>query len=200
MITNVECGVIQRSDQPISGAASTFSSLWATGNNLTATILKRYEEAYRKRNAQRPPKDFGPTGHDYIESPDAGPVTADISEGEINELIAARLRAKMSRDFDEADRLQSELTDAGVYVHDGMKEWRADGVMFGDYANGDRPGRERGSRNDREKSFAQSPYSTGIDSLTADQVAKIDALVSRRAGAKLSRNYRTADNIRDELK
>jgi cysteinyl-tRNA synthetase len=36
--------------------------------------------------------------------------------------------------------------------------------------------------------------------LTPDQVAQIDSLVSRRAGAKLSRNYKTADNIRDELK
>lgn len=149
---------------------------------------------------QRPPKDFGPTGHDYSKSPDAGPNTVDASESEINELIAARLQAKMSRNFDEADRIQNELTDVGVYVHDGMKEWRADGVMFGDYANGDRPGRVRGSRSDREQPFTQSPYSTGIDTLTEDQVADITAMVSRRAGAKVSRNFKTADGIRDALK
>lgn len=150
---------------------------------------------------QRPPKDFGPKGHDYERSPDAGPITASITEAEINELIAARLQCKMSRRFDEADRIQVELTSNGVYIHDARKEWRADGVMFGDYANGDRPGKERGSRSsDRNKPFDQSPYSMGIDILTDDQVAAIDALVSRRAGAKLSRNYKTADNIRDELK
>lgn len=149
----------------------------------------------------RPPKDFGPTGHDYAMAPDAGPIVSDLSEREIDELIAARLQAKMSRNFEQADQLQSELTNAGVFVHDGSKEWRADGVMFGDYANGDRPGRERGSRNsERNQPFEQSTYSTGLNSLSEEQISDINALVSRRAGAKLSRNYKTADKIRDELK
>jgi cysteinyl-tRNA synthetase len=150
---------------------------------------------------QRPPKDFGPTGHDYSMSPDAGPISAEISEAEIDDLIASRLQAKMSRDFDTADRIQSVLTNAGVYVHDGLKEWRADGIMFGDYANGDRPGRESGSRrSEREAPYAQSPYSIGIDVLEPDQIVRIETMVSRRAGAKQSRNFRTADSIRNELR
>ena len=150
----------------------------------------------------RPPKDFGPTGHDYEMSADAGPIAVDVSESEINAMIAARLRAKMSRNFEEADEIQVQLTDAGVFVHDARKEWRADGIMFGDYANSDgRPGRERESRRDREMApFEQSPYSAGIDTLNEEELADITTLVSRRNGAKLSRNYNTADRIRDELK
>jgi len=149
----------------------------------------------------RPPKDFGPTGHDYIMSPDAGPITATITEDEINALIAERLQNKMSRNFPEADRIQGELASLGVYVHDAMKEWRGDGVMFGDYnANGINPGRQRNSRSDRNKPYTQSEYSAEDVELSEDQVAEIDALVSRRAGAKLSRDYRNADAIRDQLR
>ncbi len=156
----------------------------------------------RGGRSPRRPKDFGPTGHDYEMAPDAGAIAVDVSESEIHEMIAARLRAKMSRNFDEADEIQAQLTDAGVYVHDARKEWRADGIMFGDYANSDgRPGQERGSRRDREMApFEQSPYSAGIDTLTEDEMADITRLVSQRNGAKLSRNYQTADRIRDELK
>ena len=135
-------------------------------------------------------------------SPDAGPIAIDISESQINAMIAARLRAKMSRNFDEADEVQVQLTDAGVYLHDARKEWRADGVMFGDYANSDgRPGRERESRRDREMApFEQSPYSAEIDTLSEEELADIATLVSRRNGAKISRNFKTADRIRDDLK
>ena len=156
----------------------------------------------RGGRSPRRPKDFGPTGHDYEMAPDAGAIAVDISESEIHEMIAARLRAKMSRNFDEADEIQAQLTDAGIYVHDARKEWRADGIMFGDYANSDgRPGQERGSRRDREMApFEQSPYSAGIDTLTEDEMSDITRLVSQRNGAKLSRNYQTADRIRDELK
>jgi cysteinyl-tRNA synthetase len=49
------------------------------------------------------------------------------SEPEIHELIAERLQCKMSRDFNTADAIQADLIAAGVYVHDGLKEWRADG-------------------------------------------------------------------------
>jgi cysteinyl-tRNA synthetase len=182
--------------------------IWRTGASDSGSGMRRREDPSQRGRGRggnrppRPPKEFGPTGHDYLLSPDAGPLAVDISESEIHALIAARLRAKMSRNFDQADQIQAELTDAGVYIHDGRKEWRADGTMFGDYASsGDRPGRERGSRRDRDSApYDQSPYSSGIDVLTEEEIADINSMVSRRAGAKLSRNYKTADRIRDELK
>ena len=134
-------------------------------------------------------------------SPDAGPISATITEDEINALLAERLQCKLSRNYPEADRIQGELASLGVYVHDAIKEWRGDGVMFGDYNNnGINPGRQRNSRSDRNKPYTQSEYSAEAVELSEDQVAEIDALVSRRAGAKLSRDYRNADAIRDQLR
>jgi cysteinyl-tRNA synthetase len=149
----------------------------------------------------RKPKNFGPTGHDYSPSEGAGPITASVSEDEIHAMLAERLQCKMSRNFNDADRIQAELTGAGVFVHDGMKEWRADGVMFGDYANDGKPGRERGSRSDRNAPYSQSEHSEyEANTLSEDQISEIDNLVSKRAGAKLTRMYDTADDIRDQLR
>jgi hypothetical protein len=76
------------------------------------------------------PRDFGPHGHDYMLSREAGPSTSDMSDDEIHELIAERMQSKMSRDFDNADRIKDILSDAGVFIDDRAREWRADGVRF----------------------------------------------------------------------
>jgi len=152
------------------------------------------------RGGGRPQRDFGPNGHDYFMSDDAGPVQSDFSEAQINELLAERLQCKMSRDFRNADRIQEDLIGAGVYVNDAMKEWRADGTMFGDLGNGGRPGRERGSRSDRNRDYAMSEYSSAENPLSPQEAAEIQAMVSDRANAKMSRDYRTADDIREELR
>jgi len=153
----------------------------------------------RSRNRQREFKDFGPLGHDFVQSPDAGPIQASFDETEINELLAERLQCKLSRNFRRADQIQAQLSEGGVYVHDGKKEWRADGTLFGDYRSDDKPGRERGSRSDRRQQYTQSTYSSSEAALTPDQVEEVEALVSRRAGARLSRDYSIADDIREEL-
>jgi cysteinyl-tRNA synthetase len=46
---------------------------------------------------------------------------SSLSEPEIHSMIAQRLKAKMSRNFDRADNIQRDLIDSGVFVHDGMK-------------------------------------------------------------------------------
>lgn len=45
-------------------------------------------------------------------------------------MLAERSRAKFGRDFEKADSIQAELNDEGVFVHDVLKEWRADGVPY----------------------------------------------------------------------
>ena len=69
----------------------------------------------------REPKDFGPTGHDYTLSQDAGPNISDLTKDEINAMLAERLQYKISRNFPDADRIQAQLRDAGVYVNDALK-------------------------------------------------------------------------------
>jgi cysteinyl-tRNA synthetase len=143
----------------------------------------------------RPPKDFGPNGHDYFLASDAGPNTSPLSENEIHEKIAERLQCKMRRDFSRADAIQSEFESLGIKVHDGMKQWRADGETFGDYASDRGPGRTMGSRNDRNRAYEKSSHSQETDD--ADE---IQTLVDERAEAKKTRSYDVADEIREELR
>jgi cysteinyl-tRNA synthetase len=160
--------------------------------------------------APRRQKRFGPNGHDYLPSPDAGPIRSEYSESDIHALLAERLQAKMQRDFFTADKIQDELRGAGVSIHDGLKEWRADGirieadnkVKLGDAAG--RNGRNSQSRgaaaprkDNRNRAYTQSEYS---DEISANDVQQIQELVAERLGAKQARDFHTADDIRDELR
>lgn len=148
------------------------------------------------RSGDRKPRDFGPNGHDYQLAPNAGPNASSLSESEIHRRIAERLRSKMSRNFSHADAIQDEFEKFGVYVHDGRKEWRADGERFGsDSERGGKPGREPGSRMDRIRPYVQSPHSEQTDDL-----AQIEELLNERLAAKKARAFDDADAIQGELR
>jgi len=171
-------------------------------------------------------RDFGPTGHDYQQT--GGPIDpqhCSLTEDEINALLADRLRAKMSRNFDHADMVKAQLDSAGVSVNDKAKAWRADGEAFSFPRQGgevvgkekiwttsaERPGR-RGGWQDRpqrmageERDFGPTGHDyqqTGgpIDpqhcSLTEDE---INALLADRLRAKMSRNFDHADMVKAQL-
>ncbi len=142
---------------------------------------------------RRPRQDFGPDGHDYHRSSDAGPNTSEFSDPEINDLIAERLQAKLSRNFNKADDIQSQLLSNGVYVHDGRKEWRADGIPFGDEMRRDgRPGRTSGSRSDRDRPYQKSVYSADLDE---EDEGLVDSLLEERSKFKQLRDFDKADAI-----
>jgi hypothetical protein len=164
---------------------------WRTGCSTSGSGMR--VGAFKSSPKRR---EFGPNGHDYDLCPDAGPNTSNLNEDKIHELLADRLQAKMSRAFAEADRIQYVLIDAGVFVHDGRKEWRADGVPFGDLAspNGAGPGRTIDSHSDRNR-----PYQKSDDSLDADDEETIQAMVDKRVYYKQVRDYNNADRMRDEL-
>lgn len=166
---------------------------WRTGCSNSGSGMKGRGRGNRPRKA----KDFGPNGHDYLPSEDAGPINALLTEPEIHEKLAARLEAKMSRDFDVADGIQSELIECGVFVHDGLKEWRADGVPYGDFNGGRGPGRTAGSRNDRNRDYVKSGHSPDVEG-AEDKL--IDALVKERLKYKITRDYDKADAIREGLR
>lgn len=60
------------------------------------------------------------TGHDYRRLEDGG---TPVDEKRVHDILARRLRLKMDRKFDEADRLRDELVEMGVMVHDREKTW-----------------------------------------------------------------------------
>ena len=153
------------------------------------------------RKVQRRPSGsntFGPNGHDYNLSPEAGPNQSALPDAEIHRLLAERLACKLSRDFYGADQIQEELLSAGVWVHDGRKEWRADGRGFGrPDSTSMKPSREPGSRSDRfYQPYEKSSQSQPID---AEQEEQILSLLNDRMKAKQARNYDVADGILQEL-
>ena len=173
---------------------------WRTGASAGGSGQKFGGGGRRQQGGRRGgsrDRDFGPNGHDYELSDDAGANASSLSEDEIHAMIAERLQAKLGRDFQTADRIQYELLNSGVYVHDGMKEWRADGVPFGDFAGqGGRPGRTQGSISDRNRPYNKSEYSLEVEGTTDEDIR---ALVEERSKYKSFRDYLNADRIRDDL-
>lgn len=171
-------------------------SKWG-GNNQRGGGQRGGNQRGGQRGGGRPPRDFGPTGHDYSLSQDAGPNTTGREESEIHEMIAERLQCKMSRNFQEADAIQLDLEAQGIYVHDGNKEWRADGERFGSYQNGGQrgPGRTQGSRQDRFRPYVKSQYSA-----SSPDEDTISNLIEDRVEAKKARDFHIADEIQQELR
>jgi len=165
--------------------------------------------------AQRKRSNFGPNGHDYELSREAGPSVVTLPESEIHRQIAERLMAKMTRDFVTADRVQLSLSEEGVYIDDRTKTWRADGVRFIDPSEGRRSFRDDVRRNgrdsqhpqqptninrDQNRPYVQSEFSTPFLKQHEDgRFDTIQTLVSARAAMKKERNYAEADAARDTL-
>ena len=147
------------------------------------------------RGRRGAPIDFGPLGHDYNPSPDAGENSSKLQDDEINALLAERLQAKLSRDFNTADGIQAELIENGVYVHDGYKQWRADGVPFETIS--DRDGGRDGGRRMRGQ---RTPYVKSSHSLPYDgEEQEVMSALEERERCRAQRDFAKADQIRDYL-
>eukprot|EP00571_Detonula_confervacea_P004741 CAMPEP_0172313192 /NCGR_PEP_ID=MMETSP1058-20130122/19645_1 /TAXON_ID=83371 /ORGANISM="Detonula confervacea, Strain CCMP 353" /LENGTH=485 /DNA_ID=CAMNT_0013026805 /DNA_START=108 /DNA_END=1562 /DNA_ORIENTATION=+ len=139
--------------------------------------------------------------HDYKLSPDAGPNSSTLSDEDIVALIGDRRQAQRDRDFKEADAIRHQLKLASVYVEDGLKEWRADGVPFGTMR-----GKIRGFAAStssptaplvRSASLVRSEYSLSL--YNDDDTATVNDLLAQRTASKSGGNYEKADSIRDRL-
>jgi len=146
----------------------------------------------RGQGGFRKPKDYlGPNGHDYQLSEDSGRNNSKFSEEDIHTLLAERLQAKFSRDFRTADMIQVELIDGGVFVHDGLKEWRADGIPYGSFRDGG------GGRNMDSQQYSRSPHSADVEGASDDLINK---LINERTKFKMIREYSKADAVREGLR
>jgi hypothetical protein len=134
----------------------------------------------------------------------------------VNGLLAARLAAKLSRDFHTADAIRDELQDLGVVMHDGAKQWRGDGVdafSGGGGPNGESSGRsfsaargsgaDRGRRQDGSQDPQGYAYSrAGLQACDGgaevDEV-KVHELIDVRGQYKMTGRFAEADGVRDQL-
>lgn len=171
---------------------------WRTGCSASGSGM-RFGGGGNRRGDRgvRRERNFGPNGHDYEMSSGSGPNSSPLSDKEIHSLLAERLQAKMSRKFDIADTIQIDLINAGVFVHDGLKEWRADGVPFGDLEGGRGPGKTRGSYSDRNRPYVKSAYSEEVEDVDDATIGK---LVMERFKYKSLREYKKADLVREGLR
>ena len=135
-------------------------------------------------------------------------------------MLAARLTAKLSRDFQTADAIRDELRDLGVIMHDGTKLWRGDGVDAfqsnnsgggGDRGGGGGGGRTfsaaRGSGEGLRQDGSQDPSGyvytrAGLQpadgGVELDEV-KVHELIDVRGQYKMTGRFAEADAVRDEL-
>jgi hypothetical protein len=129
-------------------------------------------------------------------SPEAGPNTSTLSDEEVVNMVGERRQAQRHRDFKLADQIRYDLKNAGVYVEDGLKEWRADGIPFGNV------GSHRGHTSASSAAFSrvslvQSEYSRPLSG--EDETLAVENLLAERTKFKSSGNYEKSDNIRDRL-
>jgi cysteinyl-tRNA synthetase len=137
---------------------------------------------------------FGANGHDYNLAPEAGPPATVLSENEMHQLLAERLKFRVLRDFVNADRIKEELADQGVFVDDRNKLWRADGVEFEivGYLGKSRDFGPMGH------DYTLAPDAGPNTSNFSEDL--IHELLKERLQAKMGRDFVRADRIREILK
>lgn len=138
--------------------------------------LRRYSNYVgerERRNTNHAPRDFGPLGHDMKRCQDCSKEYTDAELDEVNKLIKERLQFKLRREYNDADLIKEQLWDMGVEIDDGSKRWRGDGKPFMLY----------------EK---WGSYPIENEDVVRD-------LILQRIEAKKTRNYDTADRIKEEV-
>jgi cysteinyl-tRNA synthetase len=162
-------------------------------DNTWKTGTKREVKKRPKITLARQVRDPNNRGnHDYKISPDAGPNTSTLSDEDVVSMIADRRLAQRDRDFNEADNIRHLLKQQGVYVEDGLKEWRADGIPFG------AGGSHRGHASTSPTSLVRSDYSLSLLN-DEDDTLIVNNLLAQRQKFKSGGNYEKADSIRDGL-
>jgi len=129
--------------------------------------------------------------HDYIRA--AGD-SSDVDVQIIDNMLLERLRAKLKRDFEQADQLREELRLMGVRVDDGTKQWRA-GV----------PLNERDPWQKPKINYQRRPSADEIDQDTAEiSLLPVDedlvqTILTDRHEARRTQFWKRADELLDQL-
>jgi len=123
-----------------------------------------------------------------------GPIQPSIanqfSKEDIVTLLRNRTNARRDRHFSRADEILQTLSDAGVFVNDSRKIWRADGFFSVTEVDNDD---DSAGNTDYVKS-KKSKY------INDDDTKHVLKRLEQRTEAKRNKDYMTADTIRDELR
>ena len=125
-------------------------------------------------------------------SSDSGPNKSTLTFEGIVTLLADRRKAQRTRDYEKADNIRNTLKVDGVYVEDGLNEFRWDGVAY----------KQRGrvteySASSSSGGLSQSEYSLALNDDDAER--NVNDLLAQRLSARSNGNYAKADAIRDQL-
>ena len=92
-----------------------------------------------------------------------------LSEREIMSIIESRNNAKLTRDFDEADRLRAQLKSHGVEVDDKAKRWTCSDGRSGEVYSG-------GARGDKKNSDGSLSWENTIFVMGLPESASVDEI------------------------
>lgn len=158
-------------------------------------MQSREENATLSRNlGSSPPRPrdwstLGAYGHDYKRFPGDSTSLEHIPGGRetVEKLLASRLRAKLKQEYEKHVSIRQELSSFGVYIHDGIRMWRSDGVKWG-MALGP-----------KEHDYVRWAEDKEDLSLIDGGEQTVDALLAERVQAKIDHDYHAADRILNEL-
>ena len=177
----------------------------------------------RSRGGSRGYGGGGGGGHDYERAQDDD-VSFHIDESKVNTLIAQRLAHRKRGEFDQADDIRDALKqELGVTLWDKERIWTTNADRRGGsnrHSNNGRYGRDNnrrgggggdrrgggGRRERKARDFGPTGHDysmtgDGIDpSICSLPISDIDALLAERLQAKMSRDFRTADEIQNHLR
>ncbi len=154
-------------------------------------------------------EDYGPSNSDVYGDKytrDTEVDNSDVDLETVSALLARRSEMKMTRKFDEADKIRDELLrDHGVLVRDKDRKWRAGCLEGENYRKWLRAGNSNQRANFRSRDdFGPNGHDytlakdagPNISSLSEE---KIHELLAKRLSYKFDRDFDSADAIQAEL-
>jgi hypothetical protein len=138
------------------------------------------------------PRDWsklGTYGHDYERFPGDSGSLDHVPGGRdtVEKLLASRLRLKLKQEYDAHVAIRKELSSFGVYIHDGLRMWRGDGVTWGMALGPKGHDYVRWAEDNEDVSLIDGGEQT------------VDVLLAERVQAKIDHDYHAADRILSEL-
>ncbi len=188
--------------------SSCMSKLGASTKSETSDDTDEYDDFYADFDPSDY-EDYGPSNQDVYGDKYARDLDADNSDVDletVSELLARRTEMKMTRQFDQADKIRDDLLRIhGVLVRDKDRKWRTGCTEGENYQKWLRGGNfnQRGNFKNRDD-FGPNGHDyvlaedagPNISSLSEE---KIHELLAKRLSCKFERDFDGADAIQAEL-